>query len=138
MPRLAGDGCSERDTAGTWAGASELAVEQARAASSPWADQPAPGPTASVSIRHMGVRREVSWCTCSVSQSTPHFASGTVLQHWKRRKMQTIPVSCRVMKTFWSLLVPNCSWQKGGRGDLSHARDPSDARRIGQSSPTQM
>ena len=37
---------STSDTAGTWAGASELAVEQARAASSPWADQPAPGPTA--------------------------------------------------------------------------------------------
>ena len=39
-------GCSECDIAGTWVGASELAVEQARAASSPWADQPAPGPTA--------------------------------------------------------------------------------------------
>ena len=35
------DGCSASDTAGTWTGASELADEQARAASSPWADQPA-------------------------------------------------------------------------------------------------
>ena len=68
------DGYSDCDTAGTWAGVSELAGEQARAASSP--DRTA-------SIRHVGVRREISWCTCSLSQSAH--------------------------KTFLGLLVPKCS-----------------------------
>ena len=43
MPRLAGTAILNLPAR---AGASEFAVEQARAASSPWADQPAPGLTA--------------------------------------------------------------------------------------------